>query len=183
MFVEISIMNISLNFSFVFYFHIICRFFLVVMEPVAKLPSLKRSRDLDTDWTKCLFCQKAKSKMELTRVTNKMIQRILEVINERARYDDDNEIFERLCSSDLDKYSQTMIIQNHKSCYSSFTTSTYIKRLKKHWHEKKKGAESSVITEPARPVSRSLVKKLNSDLCIFCQEIRKGGKGRVHETA
>ena len=82
------------------------------MEPVAKLhASLKCSHDLDTDWKKSV----CSVRMELTLVTKKMIQRIQEVINERARYDDDNEIFERLSSLDLDEYSQTKIIQNHKT--------------------------------------------------------------------
>ena len=58
-----------------------------------------------------------------------------------SSYDDDNKITAILSYLDLDEVFQTRIIQNHQNCYSSFTTSAYVKQLKKHRHKKKKDAE------------------------------------------
>ena len=91
-------------------FHSVHRFCSVTMEPVVNLRSLKRSRDLETDWTKCVFCQSGKKDMPLSLFSNDSLQRVQHVVDERMKYQDDNDILERLALLDLNAVFSINII-------------------------------------------------------------------------
>ena len=158
------------------------------MDPVVNLKSLKRSHELDTEFSKCVFCQNGKKNTGLTTISYDRLQRVKTVVADRIKYSDDSEILKRLSVLDLNESFTGNIINEHKSYYAAFTTVTYIHRLKRKYEKETSHSSASTLTkstelesQPPRPVSRSLIQKFNSNLCIFCQKVQKEKKDRRKE--
>ena len=150
------------------------------MDPVVNFKSLNRSRELDTEFSKCLFCQNGKKNTGLTTISYDRLQRVKTVVADRIKYSDDSEILKRLSVLDLDESFTGNITNYHKSCYAVFTTVTYIHRLRRKYEKETSHSSASTSTkstklesQPHRPVSRSLTQKFNSNLCIFSQKLQK----------
>ena len=153
------------------------------MNPVLNLKFLKRSREIDTDFSKCLFCQNAKKNTNMATLSYDRLQCVKTVVAARIKYNDESEVLKRLSVLDLDENFRDNIINYHKSCYAAFTTVTYMNPLKRKHEKEAPHSSASTSTkstdldsQPHRPVSRSLIQKFSSSLCIFCQKVQKEKK-------
>ena len=130
-----------------------------------------------------MFGQNEKKNTGLTTISYDRPQRVKTVVADRIKYSDDSEILRRHRGLDLDESFRGTIIISHKSCYAAFTTFTYINQLKRKYEKETSNSSASTSTkstelesQPSCPVSRSLIQKFNSSLCIFCQKVQKEKK-------
>lgn len=92
--------------------------------------SQKRSSDTTSDWDLCLFCQRKNLKKDTRKLGDTGFERVRQAAAERKKYNDvDNfHTIERIQNSDVDEETDILY---HKDCYSTFTSSDKIARLKK----------------------------------------------------
>lgn len=131
--------------------------------------SQKRTCDTTSDLDLCLFCQKKSLKKPTRKLGETGFERVRHAAAERKKYNDGDNFhtIERIQNSDVDE--ETDIIY-HKDCYSTFTSSDKITRLKKKYESSLPSSSTSEECERSRPSLRSEITSMNTDLCIFCQE-------------
>ena len=138
--------------------------------------SQKRNLDKNTNWSLCFICQDRDQKKGVgTRVlTEAGISRIELAVTERKRYNDVEhcDTIERLENISLREISKETNILNHKDCYTTFTSSLHINRLKTKFERLSNSIPSNNSSAHEEQVAtRSAVKsKLNANYCIFCQQ-------------
>ena len=134
--------------------------------------SSKRTSDTSTDWTLCLFCQKKDPKRPTRKLGEVGIQRAREAAAERKKYNDAENFntIERIQDIDFEEITKETEVINHKDCYSTFTSSFKLTRLRKKYESTLPSTSSVPESPPPRRSLRSEYSTMDTDLCIFCQK-------------
>lgn len=143
------------------------------MDSREKSQSQKRSSDTSTDWTLCVICQKKDPKKPTRNLGDAGIQRVREAAAERKKYNDSENLHtvERIQDIDFEGITKQTDVLNHKDCYSTFTSSFKITRLRAKYESTRATSSSAPERSSSpRPSLRSKLSIMDIDLCIFCQE-------------
>lgn len=160
------------------------------MDSVARV---KRRRCESFSSDKCIICQTA-GKEATRKATPQGMNTVRDAISKRIQYNCDKylDAIDLLQSGKvaLDASESSKIIW-HKNCFSSFTSSSHLDRLKRRFESSlaKSDATASPIgsstqasvstSEPQKTASRSSIPAVQWDKCIYCQSVTKGNTHQV----
>ena len=159
------------------------------MDPVAVTRG-RRKRETDINWNACFICQgSSRIKEKTVKPTDVGRERFRECVAQRQRYQD-LEYINTLDRVQIINYEKDKVLMVwHKSCYAQFTHANHIQRLQKRYEKEatlltkqSSTTNETTVSEPSssssRPSSRTSVKKVSWERCLFCQEDRTGKKLR-----
>ena len=101
------------------------------------------------------------------------IQRVCEAATERKKYNDSENLqtIERILDIDFEEIRKDTDVHNHKDCYSTFTSSCKIERVRKKFENTQSSAGTHTgRSSPLKPSLRSECSTMDTSLCIFCQD-------------
>ena len=140
--------------------------------PTVVLPVKKRR--VETNWTKCVFCQgtdtlSCSSQQGIHKVYSSLLERLLH---------ESTDLVTRL-RNDLSSVDHLLSKQPkwHKSCYASFTNRSNIDLVKKRHSDMSPFVNTDGASGSTRPQTRIIVPKVDWKKCIYCQS-RKRDKVR-----
>ena len=139
------------------------------------LPSRRRSRDDEIDYTLCLLCQ-TRTKEKLRNASEAGMSRIKQALSDRLNYNDVQNvlIMDRLQTVDLE--GDFSNIRWHDHCYGPFTHSEHIKRLKARYESRlcrQSNPQPSSSANYVERSSRSTSNHVYWTKCMFCQIDKK----------
>jgi len=160
------------------------------MDSVA---TLKRRRSDSFSVEKCLLCQKC-GKDGIRKCTPQGIHTLKEALATRLKYNCDKymDTIDRLQGDAVDLVDSSKTLLWHKNCFSSFTSSSHLDRLRRRFESSMSSSHNPIensanVTcvdhvkqcEPQKPPSRrSSISAVQWDRCIYCQ---CESKAKVHQ--
>lgn len=152
------------------------------MDPIATLPSKRRSRDNTVNWNNCMICQKSDTK--ILNVPHKAspngIKKFTDSALERIKYNDTEyvNVLDILQSHKISDICDDIVW--HSKCYSDFTHKDHLARLKRRFQKNIfQNKEKIIVDEPncatlKKAETRQQRVPVDWLKCIFCQtEISK----------
>lgn len=136
------------------------------------LGQIKRKRGEMFSLGKCIFCQECRD--ESTRkATEQGFNSVKDAMYKRIKYNCDKylDAIDSLQRTEVD--IRDSIIIWHKTCFSSFTSSNHLQRLKKRFETSLNNNLAVELTTPQKIISRSSLPPVEWDKCIYCQNVTK----------
>jgi hypothetical protein len=138
------------------------------MDPIV---NLKRAQSVD--FNVCIFCQR--SDEGLRSASSQGLETLKKASESRKKVRDTKSriIIDRL--DDVVSSNSTSLLLWHKNCYSQFTDKNKIHRLELQFDSNQTetdpapGSKTNQATH--RPLLRSALKPIDSNMCMFCQDV------------
>jgi hypothetical protein len=122
---------------------------------------------------KCVICQKVRKAKELRGATTKGLVMLREAFDTRTKYK--CEQYLDVLNGHIDLDDESIKLKWHKDCFSGFTSSLHLNRLKaKYDKANAPSGQTENIVDPTNEttgvLSRSGVPQMEWNKCLFCQE-------------